>query len=172
MPRGGRYFDIHEVFDVQLLQLANGRRAAIRLGPPNGNPREYRGSAQQRTHAQQPAASTRARDVLSVSVGALHPKEYMRCIPKSTWSLDSKLSRTVRFEHHGPQAEKPVKMAICEYRRSIIRRRAPSGPRSHFRQSGAVNFESPLRQFAHGRRGTWQVIYEPKVHRRQCFTQP
>jgi hypothetical protein len=41
-----------------------------------------------------------------------------RCIPMSTWSLDSKLSRTVRFEQHGPQAEKPVKIAICEYRRS------------------------------------------------------
>jgi hypothetical protein len=24
----------------------------------------------------------------------------------------------VRFEQHGPQAEKPVKIAICEYRRS------------------------------------------------------
>jgi hypothetical protein len=41
-----------------------------------------------------------------------------RRIPMSTWSLDSKLSRTVRFEQHGPQAEKPVKIAICEYRRS------------------------------------------------------
>ncbi len=37
MPRDRRHLDVHEVFDIQLFQLADGGRAAVRLGRRGAN---------------------------------------------------------------------------------------------------------------------------------------
>jgi hypothetical protein len=44
----------------------------------------------------------------------------------------------MRSVHLACKPENPVKITICEYRRSMRRRCARSGTASHFRQSGAI----------------------------------
>jgi len=164
LPRDGTCTSTfhEESFDVnsfQLRRIGSVRPVCSASSRPNGQSlKSTSGSARSVRITIGPALPALAPPRKMGVLFLLLPASARGCPAKSPRahgvSILSSSRNKLRFEHHGPQAENPVKWRFCEYRRSINPPAAqPTGPAlTHFRQSRRRSLLN--RRCANSRTGT------------------